>query len=140
MYLRNIYKNIGQIPGWNTNRKLVVIESDDWGSVRMPSRTVFNELNTNGVDLESDEGYLFNKYDSLASEMDLAGLFEVLSSVRDIHMAPAVFTPVTIVANPDFKKISDSGFGEYNYEIFTETLKKYPECGNSFNLCKKGID
>jgi len=34
-------KNLVNIPGWRTNRKIVVIESDDWGSVRMPSREVY---------------------------------------------------------------------------------------------------
>ena len=36
------------------------------------------------------------------------------------------FTPLTIVANPDFSKIRDSDFSEYFYESFAETLKRYP--------------
>lgn len=28
------------LPGWHTRRKIVVIESDDWGSIRMPSKEV----------------------------------------------------------------------------------------------------
>lgn len=31
-----IRKNWANLPGWHTRRKIVVIESDDWGSIRMP--------------------------------------------------------------------------------------------------------
>lgn len=36
-----ITHNLLNIPGWRTNRKIVVIESDDWGSIRMPSQEVY---------------------------------------------------------------------------------------------------
>ena len=39
--LSNIIYNI---PGWRTKRHIVVIESDDWGAIRMPSRQVFDFL------------------------------------------------------------------------------------------------
>ena len=39
--LSNTFLNL---PGWHTRRKLVVIESDDWGSIRMPSREVKQKL------------------------------------------------------------------------------------------------
>jgi len=73
-YLSRIYYNL---PGWRTNRKIVVIESDDWGSIRMPSKEAFNNLQATGIDLLSDEGFRFNKYDSLATSADLELLFEV---------------------------------------------------------------
>mgnify|MGYP000999890125 CR=1 FL=1 len=39
-----LLEQIINIPGWRTNRKIVVIESDDWGSVRMRSREVYDRL------------------------------------------------------------------------------------------------
>jgi len=33
-------RNVANIPGWRTDRKIVVIESDDWGAIRMPSKEV----------------------------------------------------------------------------------------------------
>ena len=47
---RNTLKSLltvhaSNIPGWRTKRKIVVIESDDWGSIRMPSLKVFETLN-----------------------------------------------------------------------------------------------
>jgi hypothetical protein len=135
--IERIKYQIGNMPGWRTNRKLVVIESDDWGSIRMPSREVYDSLVSEGVPLYQST---YNRFDSLACEEDLASLFEVLLSVRDINGNPAKITANTIVANPDFEKIEESGFSEYHYEKFTETLKKYPSHQNSFSLWKEGID
>ena len=131
--------NILNIPGWRTKRKLVIIESDDWGSIRMPSIDVYNNLTKAGLDMVRDEGARFNAYDSLASSEDLTALFETLSSVKDSTGRPSVFTPVSVVANPDFRKIKKSSFKEYYYEPFSETLKTYPGCENSFELWKEGI-
>jgi hypothetical protein len=136
----NILKNLSNVSGWRTKQHLVVLESDDWGSIRMPSNEVFNNLLKSGIDFLSDDGFIYNKYDSFATSEDLASLFEVLSSVKDSTGRPAVLTPVSVVANPDFAKIQQSQFTEYFYESFTETLKRYPGCENSFTLWKKGIE
>ena len=40
---QTITHNLLNIPGWHTKRKIVVIKSDDWGSVHMPSREVYEE-------------------------------------------------------------------------------------------------
>lgn len=77
---RKLAKNYVNARGWNSKRKLVVIESDDWGSIRMPSRKVYECLLKEG--LEVDNSY-FDKYDSLESAEDLMALFDVLSSVKD---------------------------------------------------------
>jgi hypothetical protein len=128
--------NLLNVPGWHTNRKIVVIESDDWGSIRMPSREVYEALLYKGIRVDN---LSYNRYDSLASEEDLTALFEVLSSVKDKNGNPAIFTANTIMANPDFDKIKKSDFIEYYYEPFTETLKRYPKHDKSFDLWKEGI-
>lgn len=136
-----VLKHISGIPDWKTRRRIVVLESDDWGSIRMPSTEAFRRLDKAGVMLRNPHGEAerFNRFDNLATAGDLTRLFEVLSSVRDSRGKPAVFTPVCIVANPDFKKIEASGFREYFYEPFTETLKRFPGCENSFELWREGI-
>ncbi len=134
-----VIKHLSNIPGWKTKRKLVVLESDDWGSIRMPSKEAFNNLQGTGIDLLSDEGFIFNKYDSLATSTDLELLFEVLSSVKDSSGNPATLTPIAVVANPDFEKIRQSGFTEYHYEPFTDSLKRQKDCEESFNLWKEGM-
>lgn len=132
--------NLKNLPGWFTNRKIVVIESDDWGSIRMPSRAVFDKLTKAGLDLSSGDSSRYNKYDSLATNDDLTHLFDTLSSIKDASGNPCVLTAVSVVSNPDFEKIKASSFLQYHYEPFTETLKRYPNCENSFQIWREGID
>ena len=107
--------------GFHTKRHLVVIESDDWGSIRMPSREVFEKLQAAGDDPAKD-GFLSN--DCLERESDLLHLLEVLSSVKDSKGHPAVMTANFAMANPDFDKI-DYQNGQYAYEPFYETYRRY---------------
>ncbi|MGB8492379.1 MAG: hypothetical protein WCE64_15090 [Bacteroidales bacterium] len=137
---KKLLKNLSNIPGWTTDHHLIVFESDDWGNIRMPSNKVYENLADLGIDLLSDEGSRFNKYDSLATAEDLCLLYEVLSSYKDSSGRSLVLTPVCNVANPDFDKIFKADFTEYYYEPFTETLGKYPGCENSFKLWKEGIE
>lgn len=132
----NLVRNITNIPGWRTNRKIVVIESDDWGSVRMPSIEVRDELRTKGVEF-SDRGY--DNVDTLASSEDLNALFEVLSRFNDKNGNHPVITANTIVGNPDFDKIKASNFTEYYYEPFTDTLEKYYPNENVFGMWELGM-
>lgn len=139
-YLNNIYKqlthNVLNIPGSRINRRIVVIESDDWGSIRMPSKEVYKQFLNKGIRVDKDP---YCKYDSLATAQDLEALFNVLTSVKDKNGRNAVLTADTIVANPVFEKIKESGFKEYFYEPFTETLKRSPLHDNAFELWLEGV-
>jgi len=106
----------------------------------MPSLKAFQVLKEAGVDVRGRDAERYNLNDSLASSIDLEMLFEVLSASKDHLGNNAVFTPVSIVANPDFKKIKDSNFQHYFYEPFPETLKRYSGCERSFDLWKEGIE
>ena len=130
-------RNIRNIPGWRTSRRIVIFESDDWGSIRMPDKATYDILLTKGIRVDNCP---YNKYDSLASEDDLIALFEVLNRFRDINGNPPIITANCVLANPDFDKIRRSDFKEYHYELFTDTLKKYPKHSLSFTLWKQGID
>lgn len=129
-------RSLISLPGFKTNRKIVVIESDDWGSVRMPSREVYDYLLRHGYQVDN---LSFNRYDSLACETDLSLLFDVLYSVKDKNNNPAIITANTIVANPDFLKIKASDYQRYYYEPFTETLKHYSSHQGSFKLWQEGM-
>jgi hypothetical protein len=132
----NISRYLTNIHGWRTSRKIVVIESDDWGSIRMPSSKVYHHLLKKGIRVDKCP---FNRYDSLASEQDLTALFEVLSKQKDKNGHHPVITANCLLANPDFKKIRATGFSEYHFELFTETLKHYPKHHSVFSLWKEGI-
>ena len=132
-----IRANITNSTGWKTKRKLLIIESDDWGSIRIPSKQVYNDFVKRGYSIQNT---VYNRFDSLASEKDLNYLLELLSSFKDIHGNPLKITANTIVANPDFAKIRDNDFKHYFYEPFTSTLARYPQHANSFNLWKDAIN
>ena len=122
--------------GWSTKRKIVVFESDDWGAIRLPDITKIEEYRKRYPYPKNP--YL--KYDSLASEEDLNVLFSLISDCKDNFGNHPKLTFNTVVANPDFKKIKESGFKQYYYEPFTETLKRYSHHSKSFDLWKKAID
>jgi hypothetical protein len=82
----------------------------------------------------------FTANDSLESTSDLENLFGVLLRHRDSTGRSPVFTPMCIMANPDFEKIEASGFREYHYENFTETCKRYPNRDRVPELWLKGIE
>ena len=132
----SIIQNLINIPGWRTKRKIVVIESDDWGSIRMPSIDVYNAFVKKGFRVDVSD---FNRLDSLESNDDLIALYEVLEVYRDMHGHHPVFTANCVVANPDFKQIKDSSFTHYYYEHVNETLKQYPRRDKVLDLWQEGI-
>jgi len=134
-YKSFLASNLHQIPGWRTNRRIVVIESDDWGSIRIPSNEVYRELFKKGLKIDD----YYNRNDSLATEHDLEELFAVLTLYKDRNGKNPVITANCLVANPDFERIKEDDFQNYYFETFTETLKKQKDCQNSFNLWKEGI-
>lgn len=136
--IKNIVsRNIFNIEGWRTNRKIVVIESDDWGSIRMPSPEVYEKLLSLGIRVNNCP---YNRYDALESEEDLSELFDTLIKFKDKNSNHPIITTNYVVTNPNFKKIESSGFRNYYFEFFTETLNKYPKHQNSIEIIKQGID
>jgi len=133
--LKNTLKSFKYLPGWKSSRKIVVIESDDWGSLRAPTKDGYKYLIDKGLDLKDN----YNKYDTLATPDDLSALFETLTLVQDKTGRNAVMTALAITANPVFSKIKESNYRSYFYEPFTETLKRIPGCEKSFDLWKEGI-
>jgi hypothetical protein len=132
-----ITRNLINLPGWHTNRKIVVIESDDWGSIRMPSKETYDFLLKKGIRVDKCH---YCKFDSLASEKDLSLLFEVLTSFKDINNNHPIITANSVLTNPDFDKIKQTNYQKYYYQIFTETLKGYPNHNKSFELWQEGIN
>jgi len=129
--------NLLNIPGWSTRRKIIVIESDDWGSIRMASKSSYNYFRKLGYPVDQCH---YARFDALECNEDLEQLFEILASVKDQNDHPAIITANQIVANPDFERIKASGYQEYHYELFTDTLKHYPQHDRVFSLYNEGIE
>ena len=131
-----VWRNLNNLFGWHTNRKIVVIESDDWGSIRMPSIDAYNYLIKHGYRV--NEGF-FERYDSLESSDDLEVLYEVLGSVKDSHNNPAVMTANSVMVNPDFDKIKRAHFQTYHYEFFYDSYNKQNKTSNTMQLIQEGL-
>ncbi len=126
---------LSNLPGWRTRRKIVVIESDDWGSVYMPDEKSLEALKSKGVPLTSH--YLNN--DTLESNEDMEMLFDVLRKHKDSTGRSVVMTGVNVVANPDFEKIRANGFTKYEYELFTHTAQRFPGSNRIHELWMQGM-
>lgn len=121
--------------GWHTNRKIVVIESDDWGMIRMSSPEAYDFFQSKGLDVKKCS---YNSNDHIERSLDMEGLFDVLDSVRDKNGQPAIITANNIVANPNFKKIQKDNYTHYYHESFLDTLKKNTNTNRVFDAYLEG--
>lgn len=132
----NLILNLKNIPGPTVRKKIVVLECDDYGGIRMPSVKVFDQLKAAGVKVNPSR---YNLLDTLEDKEDLELLFETLCSVKDCNGNSAVMSPFVNVANPDFEKIEEAGFRQYYYEPFTDTLKKYNRHPDTMQVWMQGM-
>lgn len=114
--------NVTNIPGWRTRSKIVVFESDDWGSMRMPSKHAYESLLKAGIRVDKSK---YDSLDSLENGADLTNLLDLLSEFKGSRGEHPVFTFNTVMANPNFKLIEDSRFLEYHFDFFFDSYKKY---------------
>ena len=121
--------------GYQTDKKQILLLSDDWGSVRIKSTQDQEALVKKGLIINNR----FDQYDSLETNEDLELLFEVLTKYKDHNGNHPCITAVTNVANPDFKKIKESDFQEYHYETIASTYLRYPDSDRVLNLTHEGI-
>ncbi|MFK8009445.1 MAG: hypothetical protein AB8H03_23995 [Saprospiraceae bacterium] len=128
--------NLKNIPGWRTNRKIVVISVDDYGNIRMASKQAKANLEKVGLEIHKNH---FDQFDCLEDKKDLEHLFDTLSSVKDKHGNSPVFTAFTLPVNLDFQKIIDSNYSEYHFELLPGTLNSLPGYEGTWDLWKEGI-
>ena len=117
------------------NEKLIIIESDDWGAIRTPSKDVLAYFDKKGDNLSKS----IYKNDCLESGDDLEKLFDVLKAYKGGDGKSAVITANTIMANPDFEKIRAGGYNQYHWQPFVATYKLYPKHQNNWEILQQGI-
>lgn len=139
MSLTTFLRNASNLIGWSTKRKFLVIESDDWGAIRMSSNKDYRELNKKGVKASSEDEERYLKNDALASNDDLQALFETLYKFKDNTGNHSKFTAVSLPANPDFERIKKDDFQTYHYKSLPDILRDYPYHDRSFELWKEGM-
>jgi hypothetical protein len=122
--------------GKNFSKRIVVFESDDWGSIRMPNKKVYETLLKKGIPVDKSA---YCKYDTLESGEDVTLLAEVFGKYKNKQGFSPKLTMNFVSANPDFHKIDSLGREKYFFEPFKETYKKSPYTLNTFDLIVKGI-
>lgn len=108
--------------GWRTAEKLVVLESDDWGAIRMPSRAALDAMVRKGIPVDQSR---FDGLDCLESGDDLEALFGLLARHEDHQGNPTVMTFNTVMGNPDFDAIRNDGFERFHHEHFFDSYRRY---------------
>ena len=98
---RQIANRLRHARGWSTPEKLLVLNVDDYGNVRLATRQARDAL---AARIEGFGGYM-DRVDALETREDLEALFDVLTAVRDKRGRPAVMTAYALCANPDFARI-----------------------------------
>jgi hypothetical protein len=101
---------------------LLIIESDDWGFLRVPSREVRDDIQKEISPLVLDP---YIQFDGMENKDDMSQLFNLLSDIKDCDGNSCVITANFIMKNPDFFKIENSGFSEFFSESFIDTYKRF---------------
>jgi hypothetical protein len=123
--------------GKKLSNRIIVIESDDWGSIRMPSKQAYDTLLQRGIPVDRSA---YCKYDTLESNEDVTLLAEVFGKYKNNMGVSPKLTMNYVSANPDFQKIDETGRERYFIEPFKETYKKYANSSNVLEVVKMGIE
>lgn len=103
-------RTIRNLFGWSSQKKIIVLESDDWGAERisLDAKTYYKNK---GYDISSN---WMSNLDTLESEKDLYALEEVLQN--SIPQKPLPITLLMNTAIPDYDKIKASDYTIYYYK------------------------
>jgi hypothetical protein len=131
-----IFSAIKNIPGYRTSQKKLAFSVDDFGNIFLHSKAARESLRKAGLPVDESR---FSQWDILENQNDLTGLFEVLSSVKDLHGQSACFTAFTNCANIDFDTIENTNFTGYHYQSLPDTLSSLPGYEGTWESWQEGI-
>lgn len=119
-----------------TDRHIVVIESDDWGSIRVGSRKTYDALIKDGYAMDTRP---YERFDCLETDDDISALSSVLLKHRDSMGNYPIITLNYLSANPDFEQIKNDGFKKYSFRTVEQTYQETEGANNVISLVKEGI-
>ncbi len=119
------------------NRHIIVMESDDWGSVRVASRQAYDALTEDGYAMASRP---YERYDCLESDDDIKALSLILRKYKDSKGNHPVITMNYLGANPDFDQVKKDGFMKYSFRTIEQTYQETEGANNVIALVKEGIN
>lgn len=123
------------IPSWRSSHPLLIIESDDWGSIRMRSHKAYGELKQLGHQVDQN---FYHQLDGLETGEDVSLLARTLQEHNDIGGQKACMTLNYLSANPDFERIEKSKFSVYYRKTISETYKEYDGNADTISTVKLG--
>jgi len=138
MKLREYFSLIQtNLSGKRIKEKIIVFESDDWGTIRISSVKNQKKLIDLGIDFSEDQHTL---YDGLETNEDMQKLADLLNSFEDFKGNKACFTLNAVMANPQFEQIRRDDYQNYYYEEFWETYNNYSDSDRVLDIIKDGIN
>ncbi len=137
----NTLKSLGStiqtnLRGKKISERVVVIESDDWGSIRIPSREAIIKLKYKGINLNKN---VYTSFDGLETNSDLELLLDVLSKFKDLNGKHPIITSNFVTCNPEFNKIKESKFENYFNEKISLTYQNYPFSDKVLELVNSSV-
>jgi hypothetical protein len=102
---RAAIRRMRHLHGWRTQEKLIILNVDDYGTIRLASRRARDTLQKR---IPGFAGQM-DTFDALETRADLEALFDVLRSVQGADGIPPAFTAYALSANPDFNALRDEG-------------------------------
>ena len=96
------------------NEQWVVIQSDDWGSIRVPQ----NEIAQQKLSTSSKNLSMFQKFDTLDISEDWIAIIDLLDKFKDSVGKKPVFTANFVTGNPNFKRIKEHEFTQFFWDPF----------------------
>lgn len=134
-FIKQIKSNLLNIPTWRSEVPILVIESDDWGSIRMSSAKAVEGLRAYGHPVDQNPYHL---NDGLETDSDVKLLAKVLGAVTNKLDESAVFTLNYCLANPSFDEIKKDDFQRYYRESIADTYRHYGESLDVISIVKQG--
>lgn len=111
--------------GFQTNRRILVFESDDWGAVRVPDSDALAAFENRFPSFRLDH---YQSFDGLEKKADVSALSSLLreNAVRFRASAP-VFTLNFATANPDFNRCvpGNADVAYFGFEPIDKTYRTY---------------
>jgi len=120
-FKKNVFRNYINSKGIRTPKKLISIQSDDWGSIRIPNKKIFNKLE-NDLNLNNCS---YSKYDSLETANDIHAIVDVLNFIKLKYNKKPIITLNYLSCNPNFERIRKDNFCAYYPEKVQTTYENY---------------
>ena len=111
--------------GYQTNRRIVVFESDDWGAVRVPDAGALEAFKVRFPSFKLDH---YQSFDGLEKKNDVSALSSLLlERSSSFEVSAPVLTLNFATANPDFDRCipGDAHNARFEFEPIDETYRTY---------------